>query len=126
MKTWSYGINSLYKTASIDLRTGPWWVFALERTAELCCDMIPSIPLPDAKKRLRDQEDIKLNGGNTWTTRKEWYGDLSQLFHCVVHVPIFDFCQKRIKCKFIELDYDKVKKMFYQEDKRFWDEEMNL
>jgi hypothetical protein len=98
----------------------------LERTAELCCDMIPSIPLPDAKKRLRDQEDIKLNGGNPWTTWKEWYGDLSQLFHCVVHVPIFDFCQKRIKCKFIELDYDKVKKMFYQEDKRFWDEEMNL
>ncbi|MBU4374550.1 MAG: hypothetical protein KJ714_08990 [Euryarchaeota archaeon] len=126
MKTWSYGINSLYKTASIDLRTGPWWVFTLERTAELCCDMIPSIPLPDAKKRLRDQEDIELNGGNPWTTRKAWYGDLSQLFHCFVHVPIFDFCQKRIKCKFIELDYDKVKKMFYQEDKRFWDEEMNL
>ena len=32
----------------------------------------------------------------------------------------------RVKCKFIELDYDKVKEMFYQEDKRFWDEEMNL
>ena len=126
MKTWSYGINSLYKTASIDLRTGPWWVFALERTAELCCDMIPSIPMPDAKKRLRDQVEIELNGGNPWTTWKEWYGDLSQLFHCFVHVPIFDFCQKRVKCKFIELDYDKVKEMFYQEDKRFWDEEMNL
>ena len=126
MKTWSYGINSLYKTASIDLRTGPWWVFALERTAELCCDMIPSIPMPDAKKRLRDQVEIELNGGNPWTTWKEWYGDLSQLFHCFVHVPIFDFCQKRIKCKFIELDYDKAKEMFYQEDKRFWDEEMNL
>ena len=126
MKTWSYGINSLYKTASIDLRTGPWCLFALERTAEFCCDIIPSIPLPNAKKRLRDQEDIELNGGNPWTTWKEWYGDLSQLFHCFVHVPIFDFCQKRIKCKFIELDYDKVKEMFYQADKRFWDEEINL
>ncbi|MFH1293076.1 MAG: hypothetical protein ABIJ44_02985 [Pseudomonadota bacterium] len=126
MNTWSYGINSLYKTASIDLRIGPWWVFALERTVELCCDMIPSIPLPDTKKRLKDQENIELNGCNSWTTWKEWYGDLSQLFHCFVHVPIFDFCQKRIKCKFIELDYDKVKEMFYQEDKRFWDEEMNL
>ena len=27
---------------------------------------------------------------------------------------------------FIELDYDKVKEMFYQEDKKFWDEEINL
>ena len=126
MKTWSYGINSLYKTASIDLRTGSWWLFALERTAEFCCDIIPSIPLPNAKKRLREQGDIELNGGNPWTTWKEWYGDLSQLFHCFVHVPIFDFCQKRIKCKFIELDYDKVKEMFYQEDKKFWDEEINL
>jgi len=25
----------------------------------------------------------------------------------------------------VELDYDKVKEMFYEEDKRFWDEEMN-
>ncbi|MEA3414828.1 MAG: hypothetical protein U9R02_01510 [Thermodesulfobacteriota bacterium] len=126
MKSWNYGINSLYKTASIDLRTGHWWLFALERVAEFCCDIAPPIPLPNAKKRLRDQEDIELNDGNSWTTWKEWYGDLSQLFHCFVHVPIFDFCQKRIKCKFIELDYDKVKEMFYQEDKKFWDEEINL
>ena len=125
MKTWSYGINSLYKTASIDLRAGPWWVFALERTAELCCDMVPTIPLPSAKKRLRDQEDIELNGGNPWTTWKEWYGDFSQLFHCFVHIPIFNFCERIVQSRIVELDYDKVKEMFYEEDKRFWDEEMN-
>jgi len=126
MKTWSYGINSLYKTASVDLRTGPWLVFALERTAEFCCDILPSIPLPRAKKRLRNQEDIELNGGNPWTTWKEWYGDLSQLFHCFVHIPIFNSCERIVKTRFLELDYDKVKEMFYEEDKRFWDEERNL
>lgn len=126
MKTWSYGINSLYKTASIDLRTGPWWVFVLERTAELCCDMGPSIPLPGARKRLRDQEDIELNGGNPWTTWKEWYGDLSQLFHCFVHIPIFNFCERMVQSRIVELDYEKIKEMFYEEDKGFWDEEMNL
>lgn len=98
----------------------------MERTAELCCDMVPSIPLPSAKKRLKDQEDIGLNGGNPWTTWKEWYGDFSQLFHCVVHVPIFNFCERRIQSRIVELGYDKAKEMFYEEDKRFWDEEMNL
>lgn len=98
----------------------------MEWVVEICCDMIPSIPLPDAKKRLRDQEDIELNGGNQWTTWKEWYGDFAQLFHCVVHVPIFNFCEKRIQSKVVNLDYDKAWEMFYQEDKRFWDEELNL
>ena len=88
--------------------------------------MAPSIPLPDAKMRLRDQGDIELNSGHPWTTWKEWYGDLSQLFHCFVHMPVFDFCQRRIKSRIVELDYDKAKEMFYEEDKKFWDEAQEL
>ena len=126
MKTWSYGINSLYRTASIDLQTGPWWVFALERAVGWCCDLAPAIPLPDAKMRLRDQEDIELNGGSPWTTWKEWYGDLSQLFHGFVHMPVFNFCQNRIQSRIAGLDYDKAKEMFYEEDKKFWDEEQDM
>jgi hypothetical protein len=99
MKTWSYGINSLYRTASIDLQTGPWWAFVLERAVEWCCDLAPAIPLPKAKMKLRDPEDIELNGGHPWTTWKEWYGDLSQLFHGFVHMPVFNFCQRRIRCR---------------------------
>jgi len=64
MKTWTYGINSLYKTASIDLQAGPWWAFVLERAVELCCDVTPAIPLPNVKMRLSDPEDIELSGGN--------------------------------------------------------------
>ena len=126
MKTWSYGINSLYKTASIDLQIGPWWVFALERAVGWCCDLAPAIPLPDAKMRLRDQEDIELSGGSPWTTWKEWYGDLSQLFHGFVHMPVFNFYQSRIQSRIVGLDYDKAKEMFYEEDKKFWDEEQDM
>jgi len=126
MKTWSYGINSLYRTAVIDLRTGPWWAFALERASEGCCDLTPVPPLPNIKLKLRDSDDIELNGGLPWTTWRQWYGDLSQLFHIFVSVPVFNFCQSRIRCKMVESDYDKLKEMFYEEDKKFWDEEMDI
>lgn len=126
MKTWRYGINSVYETAFIDLQNGPWWVFGLERMAEWCCDGIPDIPLPKLKLRLRDPEDIEANDGHQWTTWKAWYGDLSQLFHCFVHIPVFNYCQRRVCSRFVELDYDGVKEMFYDEDKEFWDEEQSL
>jgi len=87
---------------------------------------MPSIPLPNVKIRLKNREDIEFNEDSEWTTWREWYGDLSQLFHCSVHMPIFDFCQSRIRCKFIEIDYDKSKEMFYEEDKEFWDGEREI
>jgi hypothetical protein len=126
VKTWTYGINSLYKTASIDLQAGPWWAFFLERMVEWCCDLVPDIPLPNVRLRLRDPEDIELNDGHQVTTWKEWYGDLSQLFHCFVHIPVFNYCQRRIRSKILELDYDRAKEMFYEEDKEFWDKEQEL
>jgi hypothetical protein len=45
--------------------------------------IVSATPLPCAEKSLRDQEDTELTVGNPWTTLKEWYGDLSQLFHCL-------------------------------------------
>lgn len=71
-------------------------------------------------------EDIELNGGSPWTTWKEWYGDLSQLFHGFVHMPVFNFRQSRIQSRIVGLDYNKAKEMFYEEDKKFWDEEQDM
>jgi len=126
METWSYGINSIYKKVSIYLEEAPWWIFALDRSIEFLCDVMPSIPLPKIKIRLKNGEDIEFNADSEWTTWREWYGDLNQLFHCLVHVPIFDFCQKRIRYKFIEIDYDKAKEIFYEQDKEFWDREREI
>lgn len=84
------------------------------------------MPLPNVRLRLRDPEDIELNDGNQETTWKEWYGDLSQLFHCLVHIPVFNYCQRRIRSNILELDYDRAKEMFYEADKEFWDKEQEL
>lgn len=116
MKSWSYGINSIYRRASIHLEEAPWWVFAVDRSVEFLCDLVPPIPLPRIKIRLKDREDIAFNEGDEWTTLKDWYGDLSQVFHCFVHLRVFYFCQKRIRCKSMEIDYNKAKEMFYEED----------
>lgn len=126
MTTWTYGINSLYKTACIDLQEGPWWAFELERVIEWCCDCMPAVSLPKVKLRLKEPADIEMNDDKTWTTLNDWYGDLSQLFHCFVHMPVFNYCQRRIRSRIVEMDYDKAKEMFYEEDKAFWDEEQEL
>ena len=124
MKSWSYGINSIYKRASIYLEEAPWWIFAVDRFAEFLCDLVPPIPLPKIKVRLKDRQDIEFNGENEWTTLRDWYGDLNQVFHCFVHLPVFDFCQKRTNCKPMEIDYNKARETFYKEDKEFWDKEI--
>jgi len=88
------------------------------------CDFVPPIPLPKMKVSLKSREDIEFNGGDAWTTLRDWYGDLRQVFHCFVHMPTFDFCQKRIRSKSIEIDFSSAKEMFYEEDKQFWDREI--
>jgi len=82
---------------------------------------MPPIPLPNIKFRLRDKHSIEFNQSE-WTTFREWYGDLNSLFCGVIHMPIFGFCWDRIETKHIEMDYDKLKEMFYTKDKDFWDE----
>jgi len=124
MKSWSYGVNSIYKKANIYLEEAPWWVFWVDRIAEFLCDFAPPISLPKMKVRLKSRENIEFNGGDEWTTLRDWYGDLRQVFHCFVHMPVFDFCQKRIRSKSIEIDYNLARRMFYEEDKKFWDKEI--
>jgi hypothetical protein len=70
----------------------------------------------------KDAEEIEFNDGSKWATLQDWYGDTSQFFHLHVHLPIFNFCQSRIKFKSIEIDYDRAREMFYESDKKFWDE----
>jgi hypothetical protein len=122
MRKWSYGINSFHRTAHIVVEESPWWVFAIDRTIECLCGIIPQIRLPKVRMRLKDAEEIEFNDGSKWATLQDWYGDTSQFFHLHVHLPIFNFCQSRIKVKSIEIDYDHARAMFYESDKKFWDE----
>ena len=122
MRKWSYGINSYHKTATIYVDDAPWWIFALERSIEFICDIIPSIPFPKVKMRLRDPGDIECIESE-WTTWKEWYGDLNQYFHVLAHNPVFYYCQDRMKTKFVDITYDKAREMFYDSDRKFFDGE---
>lgn len=121
MRNWEYGINNYYKTATVYLETAPWHIFAIRRLSEFLCDIFPPIPMPNIKIRLKDKDSIELNESE-YTTIKEWHGDFQQLFHIYIHMPIFNFCNDRIETKDIEIDYYKLKKLFYAEDKEFWDE----
>ena len=121
MRNWHYSINGYYKTAHISLETAPWHIFAIGRISEFICDIIPPIPLPNIRFRLRDKFSIEGNEYE-WTTAREWWGDLNDLFHDMIHDPIFKFCCDRIDVKDIDIDYEKLKEMFYKEDKDFWDE----
>ncbi len=122
MRSWSYGVNSLHKTASIYLDEAPFYIFFLDWLANVLCELIPTIPLPKIRMRLKDPEDIECNGGEKWTTLDEWYGDWSQAFHLFVHMPVFDFCTRKTKDECIPIGYKKLRKIFYERDKEYWDD----
>jgi len=63
MKSWSYGINSLYKTASIYLETAPWYIFAIRALSDFLCDSVPPITLPNFKLRLKNEDAMDCNEG---------------------------------------------------------------
>jgi hypothetical protein len=122
MRKWDYGINSVHRTAHILVEESSWWVFAIDSAIEWLCGIIPHIRFPKVKMRLKDAEEIESNDGSKWTTLQDWYGDTSQFFHLHVHLPVFYFCQSRIKVKSIEIDYDRAREMFYESDEKYWDE----
>ena len=124
MKRWHYGINSYYKTADVYLEEASFLIFLLEDIVAFICELIPCIPLPKIKIKLKNPEDIEINDGNRWTTLKDWHGNLNALFHLYIHMPVDHFCWKRTKTKCISIPYDKCKELFYKEDKDFWDEEI--
>lgn len=113
MKSWSYGINSLYRHTSINLIQAPFWVFWLETFMDHLCHYMPAIPFPSIGRVVDDGENYN------WA---EWYGDLHQAFHVVIHDPIQDWLWAKQKEHHIQIDYDILRGLFYEEDRAWWDE----
>lgn len=109
-------------TADIYVEEGHWWIFALDSLIEFVCDIVPSVPFPKAKLRLTNPDDIEFYGSE-WTTWKDWYGDLNQYFHLLVHDPVFNYCQGKMISKSVAITFDQAKEIFYESDKKFWDEQ---
>jgi len=125
MNHWSYGINSHHHTASVYLEKAHWWVFALERLVDAVCGKFPEIRLPHIKMKLRDPDDVEMEG-KEYTYWDEWWGDTQQVFCVYVHHPVLHYCWRKTKTRDIEIDFERLKSMFYDEDKDFWDEEAQI
>ena len=123
MRKWGYGINSCRRTASIYVEEAPFGIFALEWLFDNLCWLIPSISLPSIPIRLWDKESIEFNDDQKWTTLGDWWGDLNQLFHGLIHTPISNYCwRKRTFNRVVVADYDKLRDIFYEKDRKLWDE----
>ena len=114
MKSWSYGINTYHKTASIWLEEGRRYIFLLDRAVEFLCSIIPPIPFPNIGKIVDDGEEYTL---------KEWWGSLDQMVCCSIHSPITIFCYRKINRTWIDIKYNKCRELFYEKDKEYWDEQ---
>lgn len=121
MRTWSYAINSLYKTAEIIIEEKPFVIQIMESTADFICSHTPAVPLPPLPIRLWDKNSIEFNEGKKWTKMNEWYGDFGGLMCGYSHNVISRFCWRYTKTHFIKVDYDKLREATYEKDKKFWE-----
>lgn len=117
MKSWTYGINTYYRTAHYEIERGPWWAFFIRWLADCLCDFAPAIPFPPIP--IHDEE------GNRTTLREEW-GDTFQWIHVALHMPIFERVERKIQRIWIPASYDEIKQRHYAEDKEFFDEAEKL
>lgn len=102
MQKWSVGQNNYWYTAFLFLEEAPWYIFALETTIQRVCDIIPPIPLPSIKMKLSEECN---DGDEEYTTWKEWYGDVQQLFHSFVCCRVSEYCWRKTTSTSIALPY---------------------
>ncbi|MFW6310957.1 MAG: hypothetical protein ACOC1K_01850 [Nanoarchaeota archaeon] len=115
MRIWSYGVNSYYKKASYILEEANWCIFFIQNLIMFTCSIIPPIPIPFGSK-------IKFYDKyfNQQFTAKEYYGNLSHIFHCCVCMKIFSWFDKRKKYIFVPADYNEVRKeLIFKEPELF-------
>lgn len=126
MRRFSYGINSHYKTAHINIDIAPFYIFWLDSIVGFICSYFPRIPLPKIPFLFLDKSNIEFNDGKKWSNLKDWYGNLSAILGFHIYNPISDFCWKRQEHRFMKIDYDEVQKCFENLDKKFWDSQEDI
>jgi len=115
-KRWSIGFNNYWFTSSIFLEEVPMGLCFLEWLVSWICYFIPSIKLPKIKFKLRDKEDWGFTENKDgWTNLRGWYGDLHQLWHAFICIPVIDFVYKHTKTEIINLPFNFMQEKFSNE-----------
>ena len=116
MRRWYVGFNNYWFISTIFLEEVPMGLCFLEWLTALICYAIPSIKLPKIKFKLKDKKDWDfINNENGYTDLREWYGDLNQLWHAFICIPISDLVNKYSKIKTIDLPFNFAKEKFPKE-----------
>jgi len=127
VKTYYIGSNNYWYTASLILEDVPTGLYYLELIIMWICSLIPSIPLPPMKFKLKYQDDYSwTENDDGWTTLREWFGDTQQIFHTYICTPTTNFVWKHTKRVSINLPYEFLNERFPKEFKDLeseWDEE---
>lgn len=113
VQRWFVGFNDYWFTASIHLEETPMGLCFLEWLVGWICHSIPAIKLPKIRFRLKDKNEWDWAESNDgWTDLREWYGDLSQLWHIFVCVPVNNLAWKRTETKVIDLPFNFAREKF--------------
>lgn len=116
MRRWYVGFNNYWFTASIFLEETPIGLVFLEWLSMRICDSIPSIKLPRIKFRLKDKKDWDFTDNNDgWTNLRDWYGDISQVWHLFICIPVIDLVFKYTKTGIIDLPFNFAREKFPNE-----------
>lgn len=97
MRRWSYGANSLYKTAHIFIEDAPRWAFILEDIVGEICDILYRLPLV-------------------------WRTPIPEYTHLYIHEPVSKGLWRRTSTVAIEVDYEELKQKLHSVDVRYWKE----
>ena len=95
MRDWSVSYNNYYRTGSIHLREGSWYLFFLQDFVWGLCDKIPAIPLPPVNIKI-PKDEVKYNDGKEYARLDEYYYDLHHWFHDTICLKVFNWCEGRI------------------------------
>ena len=107
MKNWTIGVNQFYFDSAIYLEEAPWYIFLLRNLIPFICNLIPRIPLPKIKIK------IKEDGSEPEETNlQEYYGTTWDLFHNFICVPLTGWCFDNIIYKSFSFPYDMLKKEY--------------
>ena len=109
MKSWSYGTNAYFRTASVYLMEGPFWAFFLAWLADNSCALIPDWHLPILKRK-------RLVVDGEATTFGEYYGTLKDMYHMRVCLRLFRLAHARFTTKVVPMKWQQGKELFYTRD----------